>query len=65
MGRFYTEAGRFEDAETQLLRAYQTRTEMGDTALARPVAESLAELYTAWERPAEAAEWAKLLAPDE
>lgn len=63
LGQAYTSAKRFTDAETALLAGYEgLHKQMGQLSAAdrswlNVAAEHLAVLYTAWEKPEQAAEW--------
>ena len=52
--------GRFEESETALLEAldWHTRTRGAEHAVTRVIRETLAGLYAAWGKPAEAEEYA-------
>jgi tetratricopeptide (TPR) repeat protein len=58
-GRILTALGRFEEAESQLRRAYEAQREMGGPAnrATRSGAVALRDLYRAWGKPDAANEW--------
>jgi serine/threonine-protein kinase len=69
LGRCLGDAGRFADAEGVLIAAFESlggsRTSVDLPRSARDVATSLADLYDAWDRPADAAVYrAMTAAPD-
>jgi tetratricopeptide (TPR) repeat protein len=65
LGRSLSAQGRFEQAETQLLKAYEDyQSVTGDPWADQNVAvEAIVDLYVAWERPQQAAEWKAKLRP--
>jgi serine/threonine-protein kinase len=66
LGRCLREAGRFADAEGVLIAAFESlggsRSAVALPRPARDVAASLADLYDAWDRPADAAAYRALAA---
>ncbi|MGE3172115.1 MAG: tetratricopeptide repeat protein [Planctomycetota bacterium] len=63
-GRVRTAQGRFAEAEQDLLAAHAVLEERwgGNSKRLGPTCRGLRELYTAWQRPDDAARWEQLLA---